>query len=45
MKQLLQKAENYDMQDNEREMHIVTDELYFVISEQQHSVDINRQGT
>lgn len=44
MKQLLQKAENYYMQDNEREMHIVTDELYFVISEQQHSVDMTDKG-
>ena len=44
MKQLLQKAENYYMQDNEGEMHIVTDELYFVISEQQHSVDMTDKG-
>ena len=44
MKQLMQTAENYYMQDNEREMHIVTDELYFVISEQQHSVDMTDKG-
>ena len=44
MKQLMQKAENYYMQDNEREMHVVTDELYFVISEQQHSVDMTDKG-
>ena len=44
IKQLMQKAENYYMQDNEREMHIVTDELYFVISEQQHSVDMTDKG-
>ena len=44
MKQLMQKAENYYMQDNEREMHIVTEELYFVISEQQHSVDMTDKG-
>ena len=44
MKQLMQKAENYYLQDNEREMHIVTDELYFVISEQQHSVDMTDKG-
>ena len=44
MKQLMQKAENYYIQDNEREMHIVTDELYFVISEQQHSVDMTDKG-
>ena len=38
MKVLLQKVENYYMQDNEREMPVVTDELYFVINEQLHSV-------
>ena len=44
MKQLLQKVENLYMQDNEREMHIVTDELYFVINEKQHSVDMTDKG-
>ena len=44
MKQLLQKVENYYMQDNEREMHIVTDELFFVINEKQHSVDMTDKG-
>ena len=38
MKALLQKVENYYMQDNEKEMPVVTDELYFVIEEKQHSV-------
>lgn len=44
MKQLMQKAENFYMQDNEREMHVVTDPLYFVISEQHHSVDMTDKG-
>ena len=44
MKQLLQKVENYYMQDNEREMHVITDELYFVINEKQHSVDMTDKG-
>ena len=44
MKQLLQKTENFYMQDNEREMHVVTDELYFVINEQHHSVDMTDKG-
>ncbi len=44
MKQLLQKAENYYMQDNEREMPKVTDELYFVISEIQNTVDMTDKG-
>ena len=44
MKQLMQKAENFYMQDNERNMHVVTEELYFVINEQQHSVDLTDKG-
>ena len=44
MKQLLQKTENFYLQDNEREMHVVTDPLYFVINEQQHSVDLTDKG-
>ena len=44
MKALMQKAENFYMQDNESQMHIVTDELYFVISEQQHSVELTDKG-
>lgn len=44
MKQLMQKAENFYMQDNEREMHIVTDPLFFVINEQLHSVDMTDKG-
>ncbi|MCQ2114599.1 MAG: preprotein translocase subunit SecA [Bacteroidales bacterium] len=44
IKVLLQKSENYYMQDNEREMHIVTDPLYFVINEKQHSVDMTDLG-
>ena len=41
---LLQKAENYYMQDNEKEMPVVTDELYFVINEQLNSVDMTDKG-
>ncbi len=44
MKQLLQKVENYYIQDNEREMPFITDELYFVINEKQHSVDMTEKG-
>ncbi|MDD7456439.1 MAG: preprotein translocase subunit SecA [Bacteroidales bacterium] len=44
MKQLLQKTENFYLQDNERQMPLVTDELYFVINEQQHSVDMTDKG-
>ena len=44
MKQLLQKVENYYIQDNEREMPFITDELFFVINEKQHSVDMTDKG-
>ena len=44
MKVLLQKAENYYMQDNEKEMPVVTDPLYFVINEQLRSVDLTDKG-
>ena len=44
IKVLLQKVENYYMQDNEKEMPIVTDPLYFVINEQLRSVDMTDKG-
>ena len=44
MKQLMQKTEAYYIQDNEREMPAVTDELYFVISEILNSVDMTDKG-
>ena len=44
MKQLMQKAENFYIQDNERQMPEVTDELYFVINEQHHTVDLTDKG-
>ena len=44
IKVIMQKAENFYMQDNEREMHVVTDPLFFVINEQQHSVDLTDKG-
>ena len=44
MKVILQKSENYYMQDNEKEMPVVTDPLYFVINEKQHSVDMTDKG-
>ena len=44
IKQLLQKTENYYIQDNEREMPVVTDPLYFVINEKQHSVELTDNG-
>ena len=44
IKQLLQKTENYYIQDNEREMPVVTDPLYFVINEKLHSVELTDNG-
>ena len=44
MKQLMQKAENFYIQDNERQMPEVTDPLFFVINEQQHTVDMTDKG-
>jgi preprotein translocase subunit SecA len=44
MKQLMQKTEAYFLQDNEREMPQVTDELYFVINEVLNSVDMTDKG-
>jgi len=44
IKQLLQKTENFYMQDNNKQMHLVTDDLYFVIEEQQKSVDLTEKG-
>jgi len=44
IKVILQKSENYYMQDNEKEMPVVTDPLYFVINEQLNSVDLTDKG-
>ncbi len=44
MKQLLQKTEDFYIQDNESQMHIITDPLYYVITEKQNSVDLTDKG-
>lgn len=44
MKQLLNKTENFYMQDNNKQMHLVTDDLYFVIEEQTKSVEMTDKG-
>ncbi len=41
---LLQKTENYYMQDQQKEMHKIDVELYFVIDEKQNSVDMTEKG-
>ena len=44
VKQLLQKTENTYMQDNNREMHVIDAELYFVIDEKNNSVELTDKG-
>ncbi|HIZ88251.1 MAG TPA: preprotein translocase subunit SecA [Candidatus Coprenecus pullistercoris] len=44
MKQLLQKTENFYMQDNNKQMHLITDDLYFIIEEQNRSVEMTDKG-
>ena len=44
IKQLMQKVENFYMQDNNKQMHIVTDDLFFVIEEKQKSVELTDKG-
>lgn len=44
MKALVQKTENFYMQENSKNMHIVTDPLYFIIDEKQNSVELTDKG-
>ena len=44
IKQLLQKTENFYMQDNNREMPKIDQELYFVIEEKNNSIDLTDKG-
>jgi preprotein translocase subunit SecA len=43
-KAAMQKCEEFYMQDNNRQMHIVTDPLYYVIDEKQHSIELTDMG-
>ena len=43
-KMLLQKTESYYMQDNNREMHQVDEELYFTIEEKTNQVELTEKG-
>ena len=40
----LQKTEEFYLQENEKNMHIATDELYFVIDEKNKSVELTDKG-
>jgi preprotein translocase subunit SecA len=44
MRAILQKTENFYMQENSKNMHIVTDPLYFIIDEKQNSVELTDKG-
>ncbi len=44
IKQLLQKTENFYMQDNNREMHKIDAELYYVIDEKNNQVELTDKG-
>ncbi len=40
----LQKTENYYMQDQNKEMHLVDEELFFVIDEKSNSIELTEKG-
>jgi len=44
MRALLQKTESFYMQDQSKNMHVIDDELYFVIDEKQNSIDVTEKG-
>ncbi len=44
IKAQMTKTENYYMQDNNKNMHIVTDPLYFIIDEKLNSVELTDKG-
>ena len=44
IKQILLNTENFYMQDNNKQMHLITDELLFVIDEKQRTVELTEKG-
>ncbi|MFC2097320.1 preprotein translocase subunit SecA [Bacteroidota bacterium] len=44
MKALLLKTENFYMQENNKNMHLITDDLYFVIDEKNNSIELSEKG-
>ena len=44
MKTLMQKTEGFYLQEQQKNMHIIDDELYFVLDEKLHSVDLTEKG-
>jgi preprotein translocase, SecA subunit len=44
IKQILINTENFYMQDNSKQMHLITDDLLFIIDEKQRSVELTDKG-
>ena len=44
IKAQLQKTENYYMQDQSKEMHLVDEELFFIIDEKNNSIELTEKG-
>ena len=44
MRTLLQKTENFYMQEQSKNMHLIDDELFFVIDEKNHSIELTDKG-
>ncbi len=44
MRALMQKTESFYLQDQAKNMHLIDDELYFVIDEKANSIDITEKG-
>ena len=44
MKTLMQKTENFYMQEQNKHMHLIDDELFFVIDEKSNSIDLTDKG-
>ena len=44
MRTLMQKTEGFYLQEQQKNMHIIDDELYFVLDEKLHSVDLTEKG-
>ncbi len=44
MKTILQKTENFYMQEQSKHMHIIDDELFFVIEERTNSIELTEKG-
>ena len=44
MKTLLQKTENFYLQEQAKHMHIIDDELYFTIDEKNNQIDLTEKG-